>query len=321
MTTLIENLRRRSRLVQDMRAYFHRAGYTEVQAPCLIDIPSIEPHIDPLAVVNTQGAKRYLHTSPEYALKKLLGAGMGDCFSLGPCFRDEPNSPHHSPEFTMLEWYATHRNLVDLMDQTETFIKTIWNNAGRPRIEREGYNIDMEAPFSRATVSELFQQYMGLCPIELNTYEALAHAADSKKLRYSKTNTDFDSLFHQLFLNYIEPNIGRSRPAFVWGWPPSQAALACLSLETSPVALRFELYAGGLELANAFEELTDSDEQRRRFEGEQQERTELGKTVFPLDDDLLSALPLMPPTSGIALGVDRLIMLLLNVNCIEEVIA
>ena len=96
MTTLIENLRRSSRLVQDIRTYFHEAGYTEIQAPCWIDIPSIEPHIDPLVVVTNQGPKRNLHTSPEYALKKLLAAGIGDCFSLGPCFRDEPNSAHHS---------------------------------------------------------------------------------------------------------------------------------------------------------------------------------------------------------------------------------
>ena len=155
----------------------------------------------------------------------------------------------------------------------------------------------------------------------MNTYETLAHAANKQHLRHSKTTTDFDSLFHQLFLNYIEPKIGRSTPTFVWGWPPSQAALASLSLEAPHVALRFELYAGGLELANAFEELTDANEQRRRFEGEQRERTQLGKPVFPLDEALLSALPLMPPTSGIALGVDRLIMLLLNIDYIEEVIA
>ena len=321
MTTLIENLRRRSLLVQDIRTYFHEAGYTEIQAPCLIDIPSIEPHIDPLVVVNNQGAKRYLHTSPEYALKKLLAAGIGDCFSLGPCFRDEPNSAHHSPAFTMLEWYATNRNLIDLMDQTETFIKTIWNNAGRPQIQREGQTLNLDAPFIRTTVSDLFKEHLGLCPIDLNTYKTLAHAANKQHLRYSKTTTDFDSLFHQLFLNYIEPKIGRSSPTFVWGWPPSQAALASLSLEAPHVALRFELYAGGLELANAFEELTDANEQRRRFEGEQRERTQLGKPVFPLDEALLSALPLMPPTSGIALGVDRLIMLLLNIDYIEEVIA
>ena len=119
----------------------------------------------------------------------------------------------------MLEWYATNRNLIDLMDQTETFIKTIWNNAGRPQIQREGQTLNLDAPFIRTTVSDLFKEHLGLCPIDLNTYETLAHAANKQHLRHSKTTTDFDSLFHQLFLNYIEPKIGRSTPTFVWGWP------------------------------------------------------------------------------------------------------
>ena len=319
MSNRIENLRSRSRLVHSIRQYFHQKAYTEVHAPCLIEIPSIEPHIDPLRVVDIKGQTKYLHTSPEYSLKKLLADGLGNCFSLGPCFRDEPASDHHATEFSMLEWYSTGRSIFDLMDETETLIREVWRALGSPPIIREDSDIRIEDTFERRSVSSLFQAMVGLCPIELNTFERLEEKARENHLRFSQSCSDYDSLFHQLFLNHIEPNIGRTRPVFVWGWPTSQAALARLTTDEPVVALRFELYAGGLELANAFDELTDPEEQRRRFEQEQSERRQMNKTVFELDETLLSCLDRIPATSGIALGVDRLVMLLLNVGCISEV--
>ncbi len=319
MSDRIDNLRRRSRLVQSIRDYFHRRSYTEVQTPCLLKVPSIEPHIDPLLVVNGDGQKLYLHTSPEYSLKKLLAQGLGDCFSLGPCFRDEPTSDVREPEFTMLEWYSTGITLCELMDQTEDLIRSIWQESGAQPIIRDGATLTLESPFERRSISSLFQANVGLCPIELNTFELLVNGARARSLRFSQNCTDYDSLFHQLFLNYIEPTIGRECPTFVWGWPPSQAALARLTNEAPIVALRFELYAGGLELANAFDELTDAQEQRQRFEIEQAERKQMNKTVFELDEALLSCLDEMPRTAGIAMGIDRLVMLLLNVDRISEV--
>jgi elongation factor P--(R)-beta-lysine ligase len=319
MWNRIENLKQRSRLVQSIRVYFHERAYTEVQAPCVVDVPSIEPHIDPLRVLDGGGKIRYLHTSPEYALKKLLAKGLSDCFSLGPCFRDETASDHHATEFTMLEWYSTNRSLFDLMDETESLIRSVWQTLGSPEVVREGASLDLRDAFERRSVSSLFQSILGFCPIELSRFDLLEAKARETALRFSPNCNDYDSLFHQLFLNYIEPNIGKTRPTFVWGWPPSQAALARLSTENPIVALRFELYAGNLELANAFDELTDPKEQRRRFEQEQAERRQMNKTVFELDEALLSGLNMMPATAGIALGVDRLAMLLLNIDQISEV--
>lgn len=319
MSNRIENLRRRSGLVQSIRTYFHRRSYAEIQAPCLVAIPSIEPHIDPLPVMNGDGETLYLHTSPEYSLKKLLAQGIGNCFSLGPCFRDEPASDVHHPEFTMLEWYSTGRTLFQLMDETEDLIRSVWLASGAHPIIRDHTLLDLNAAFERRSISALFQSHIGLCPIELSSFEMLVRGAREKSLRFSEGFTDYDSLFHQLFLNYIEPNIGRERPMFVWGWPPSQAALARLTSEPPIVALRFELYAGGLELANAFDELTDAREQRQRFEIESAQRQQMNKTVFELDEALLSCLDDMPSTAGIAMGIDRLVMLLLNVHRISEV--
>jgi lysyl-tRNA synthetase class 2 len=219
----------------------------------------------------------------------------------------------------MLEWYSTNRSLFDLMDETESLIRSAWQTMGSPKVIRADSVLDFDGAFERRSVSSLFQTMLGFCPLEFDRYELLEAKAREASLRFSSNCGDYDSLFHQLFLNYIEPNIGNTRPVFVWGWPASQAALARLSTDEPAVALRFELYAGNLELANAFDELTDSQEQRRRFEAEQAQRRQMNKTVFELDEALLSCLDTMPATSGIALGVDRLAMLLLNIGQISEV--
>ena len=173
MRNRIENLKQRSRLVHSIRVHFHDRAYTEIQAPCVVDVPSIEPHIDPLQVLDDGGRTRYLHTSPEYALKKLLARGLGDCFSLGPCFRDEPSSDHHAAEFTMLEWYSTNRSLFDLMDETESLIRSVWQTLGSPEVIREGSSLDLEGDFERRSVSSLFKSILGFCPIELGRFDLL----------------------------------------------------------------------------------------------------------------------------------------------------
>ena len=219
----------------------------------------------------------------------------------------------------MLEWYADDSSLLDLMDQTEALIQTLWARLGYPSIERNGSTIDLSQPFKRMTVSEAFQRFTGLCPIECNSFETLRHAAQMKGLRYSDELTDYDDLFFQLMLNYVEPQLATDSPVFLWGYPSSQAALSRLDPEDERRALRFELYIGGLELANAFDELRCSTTQRLRFVSEQNQRTTLNKKVFPLDEALIDAVGHMPQTSGIALGVDRLLMLLTNESTIERV--
>ena len=318
MTRVIHNLPARGQIVRGIREFFHQRGYLEVETPCLIRIPSMEPHIDPFAVVDDDGYQ-YLRTSPEYALKKLLSEGLRNLFTLGPCFRNEPHSRLHHPEFTMLEWYASNRNLFELMDEAEDLIRALWEELDEPSITRNEYVIPLDQAFSRMSVSEAWIATLGFCPIEANTYQALASVARAHNLRFSSDHECYDTLFHQLFLNYVEPELGQTTPTFVWGWPASQAALARLSPDDPRIALRFELYAGGLELANAFDELTDPHEQKRRFKAEQSQRASDGKPVFPMDEELLDGLSEIPPTSGIALGVDRLVMLLLNAKSISEV--
>ena len=315
----LARLKSRSDLLWSIRQYFHSRSYLELDVPNLINIPSVEPHIDPFEVKDEQGQTRFLHTSPEYALKKHLGSGLKNVFYLGACFRNEPCSMLHSPEFTMLEWYTSDASLFDLMDQTEHLITSLWKGLGAPQLKREDTVISMTEPFRRTTVSEVFRETVGFCPIQSNTLAKLTADARRAQLRFSENCNSYDDLFHQLFLNYVEPHLMGPRPSFVWGWPESQAALAKLTNTEPQVALRFELYAGGLELANAFDELTDPVEQRRRFRIEQSQREALGKPIFDLDEELLLALDQIPQTAGIALGVDRLLMLLLNARDLEEV--
>jgi len=308
----------RGHIVRGIREFFHQRGYLEVETPSMIRIPSMEPHIDPFAVIAEDGY-HYLRTSPEYALKKCLSKGLRNLFTIGPCFRNEPHSALHHPEFTMLEWYASQCDLFELMDETEALIRSLWKQLGEPKIVRNDNDMILTQRFQRISVSDAWLDTLGFCPIASNTFQALAEAAKARNLRFSDDHGCYDTLFHQLFLNYVEPELGKTTPAFVWGWPASQAALAKLNPKDPRVALRFELYAGGLELANAFDELTDPHEQRRRFEAEQSERASNGSPVFPLDEELLNGLSEIPPTSGIALGVDRLVMLLLNAKSISEV--
>ena len=318
MPSFIERLESRAEIIRGLRHFFESNGYLEVETPCLIDIPSMEPHIDPFEVCGEAG-RYYLRTSPEYAIKKLLAKGVRNVFTLGPCFRDEPSSALHQPEFTMLEWYAAERTLQELMDETEQLIRHLWVALGHPKLEREAHEVDLAQPFGRVSMSELWKRELGFCPIEANTLSLLSEAANDRKLRFSRETNCYDALFHQLFLNHIEPCLARSGPTFVYGWPASQSALARLDPNDMRTALRFELYAGGLELANAFDELTDAAEQRQRLQAERTERAAMGKPIFPMDETFLAALPKIPSTVGIALGVDRLVMLLLNADDIREV--
>ena len=316
--TRLKHLPDRDLILRGIRAFFQQRGYLEVETPCLIDIPSMEPHIDPFFVVDGS-SHRYLRTSPEYAIKKLLSQGVENVFTIGPCFRDEPHSAHHHSEFTMLEWYATGATLFELMDETESLIRNLWSELGQPALFRGHHRLEIAQPFARISISDLWQQTVGFCPIEANTFGTLVELAKARKLRFTPEIDCYDTLFHQIFLNHIEPVLEQNGLTFVWGWPASQAALARLNSTDPRIALRFELYGGGLELANAFDELTDTEIQRERLLTEQQYRAAHGLPVFPIDEALLANLSKIPPTAGIALGVDRLVMLLLNARHISEV--
>ncbi len=267
-------------MLRASRAFFDARDFAEVQVPLRVPNPGMEPHLDAFIV-----GEAWLHTSPEYALKKALGQGLERVYSLGPAFRDEPASRTHSPEFTMLEWYEVGLDLPGLMDQTEALVGACAAVLSKPL-----------PSFERMRVREAFQRYAGVdpwaSPMPLGDY-------------------------FQCFLDEVEPRLPEA--CFLWGYPASQAALARIDPADPSTALRFELYLGGLELANAFDELTDPVEQRARFEREQAERRALGTVVYPIDEALLEALGRMRPTCGIALGFDRLLMWLFGAEDIAEV--
>lgn len=305
-----DHLRARARIIRAVRAFLDARDFVEIEAPVAVTSPGMEPHLDAFEL-RTAHPRRYLHTSPEYALKRLLGQGFTHIYSLGPCFRDEPPSRTHNPEFTMLEWYATGLDLPGLMDQTEALVRAAHHAAGGP--------VTLPAaPFERLTVRDAFTRYAHLDPWQHPTVEALRAAAKAAGHHVADGGT-WDNAFFQIHLDAVEPHLGKHRPTFLWGWPASQAALSRLDPDDPTVALRFELYAGGFELANAFDELIDPAEQRRRFQAEQAERRALGRAVLPIDEALLAALARMKPTAGIALGVDRLVMWLLGADHIADV--
>lgn len=312
-----QNLRQRARLLRAIRAFFDTRDFVEIEAPVLVHSPGLEPHLDAFEVKT--GTRRYLHTSPEYALKRLLGTtDLARIYSLGPCFRDEHASDTHSPEFTLLEWYETGLDLFGLMDQTEALIIECAGALGVEQITRDGAMVALDAPFERLSVQEAFTRYAGVDPWEHTTAQALKAAAIAAGQRVDTDSPAWDDVFFQIFLNAVEPQLGRERPVFLWGYPPSQAALARLDPEQPSRALRFELFAAGLELCNAFDELIDPVEQRRRFEIDLADRRDLGRPLYPIDEPLLEALAGMRPTCGIAVGVDRLAMLLLGVQRIDS---
>jgi lysyl-tRNA synthetase class 2 len=313
---LSSHLLRRNLLTAATRAFFTARGYTEVETPYAVPTPGEEVHLRSFATsfTTTAGAshKLWLHTSPEFAMKRLLASGSGPIFQLARVWRNEEGSALHAPEFTMLEWYRPDASLASLMDETEAYLRA----ALPPSITRDGNTISL-TPFERLTVAEAFRIHTGADVLATaNDAPALARDAQAK-LRHNET---WEDLFFRLLLERIEPHLGRSRPTFLTHWPASQAALAQRDPEDPRVALRFELYAGGLELANAFQELTDAAEQRARFIADRARRHAMHGEDWPLDEAFLQALPDMPPCAGIALGFDRLAMLASGANTIEQVL-
>ena len=299
-------LRRRGLLAAGVRAFFAARGFTEVETPYAVATPGEEVHLSAFATeqIAPDGGKRplFLHTSPEFAMKKLLAAGAGPIFQLARVWRNGEGSDLHAAEFTMLEWYQPGLSFVGLMDQTEALLRAVLP----PQVTCRGISSDL-AQFERLTVADAFTRYAGA--------DVLGTAGDAQSLAGQagerlREGESWEDLYFRLLLARIEPEIGRDRPTFLTHWPAAQAALARRDPNDSRVALRFELYVCGMELANAFEELTDPAEQRARFAADRARRAELGGQDWPLDQELLAALELgLPACAGIAMGFDRLAML------------
>jgi lysyl-tRNA synthetase class 2 len=285
----------RARIIQAVRLFFTKKGYLEVETPCLIRAPAPEIHID--AVGAGHG---FLQPSPELCMKRLLAAGYPRIFQICRCFRQAERGETHLPEFTMLEWYHEGTDYMGLMDECEEMIIDVSCAAGfGDKIRYEALEIDLRKPWHRIPLRDAFHQYASL---------SLEEALSSGR-------------FDEVMVAEIEPNLGFPRPTFLYDYPASLAALARLKKDDPRVAERFELYMAGLELANAFSELTDPQEQEARFQRDQERRRDLGKATYPLPEKFLKALPHMPESAGIALGVDRLAMLFCNEKSIDNVVS
>jgi lysyl-tRNA synthetase class 2 len=300
-------LRRRMLLVQAVRAFFTARGYMEVETPYAVAAPGEEVHLRAVPA-----GEKYLNTSPEFSMKKLLAGGSGPIFQLARVWRDEPHSPTHAPEFTMLEWYNLCPDLHALMDETEALLRAVLP----PVLTRDGRTISLEK-FERITVAEAFFRYVGADVLASEGDAPALAAAAGTRLRDGE---GWEDLFFRLLLERVEPELGRDSPSFLTHWPASQAALARRDPADARVAERFELFCGGMELANAFVELTDAAEQRARFLEDRARRRVLYGEDWALDEAFLAAVSKLPPCAGIALGFDRLAMLACGASRIGEVL-
>ncbi len=311
-------LRRRARLAAAVRAFFDARGYTEVETPYAVTAPGEDVHLRAFATerVGATGERRrlWLHTSPEFAMKRLLVGGAGRIFQLARVWRNNEGSDHHAAEFTMLEWYRPDATLAGLMDETEALLRAVLP----PTVGIGDAACDLSS-FQRLTVAEAFDRYASADVLATEGDAPGLAAAAGERLRDGE---NWEDLFFRLLLGRVEPAIGYGRPTFLTHWPASQAALARRDPADPRVAERFELFACGLELANAFVELTDAAEQRARFVADRARRHALnGADDWPLDEDFLAALAHgMPPAAGIALGFDRLAMLAAGTARIEQVL-
>lgn len=315
----MQRLRQRQHLQMRLRNWFVAEGFLEIEAPLLVPAPSPEVQFDP---VSTDSG--FLITSPEFQMKRLLVGGFEQIFALVPCFRGKEISPRHNPEFTMLEWYRANAPLEAITTDLERLLTVLLEDF--PESDPALKALDWTHPWPRVTVSAVFREqlHVELEPpggplLEAASLRAAAEAAGhGSGLEGAET---YEEVFFRLW-DQIEPQLGRQAPVFVHDWPLPLASLAQPCPEHPGFADRVELYLNGLELGNGFGELTDPDEQRRRFMQDLRNREHAGQPEVPLDEAFLQALAQgLPPSAGMAVGFDRLVMLITGASSIREVLA
>ena len=324
-TSRVAGIEARARVRRAVRSWFEGQGFLEVETPARVRSPGQEVHLQAIPA----GDERYLITSPEYHMKRLAAAGLPRIVQICRCWRGGERGSHHQPEFTMIEWYRVGASLDEIARDCEALVEVAaravghWPSvdvpAGRGREGKSG-KLAVQAPFERVTVREVLSRFAGIAlrgDESVDELRVLATHAGCK----SGTAATWDDIFFQIFLDRVETHLGRSRPTFMFDWPLPLAALARRKPGDPLTIERFELYAGGLELANAFGELCDPVEQRARFVAEAELRRQQGRAVYPIDEKLLAALAEMPPTCGVAMGFDRLVMLATGADSIRDVMA
>ena len=310
----IEIIKGRARIVSDIRHFFSQRHVLEVDTPILSRAAPTAPYLESfktefIPMGSIDKASYYLQTSPEFAMKVLLAGGSGSIYQIAKVFRNGERGRLHSPEFTMLEWYRPELNLEELMDEVAALLQTITSYSESVRF----------------SYKEVFSQYLNINVLVCSKDE-LQKLAIKKLPDFSGDfYLDRDGWLELLMSQVIEPELASlKKPVFIYNFPASQAQLAKVKLDndSEQVAARFELYAGGLEVANGYDELLDAKELRKRFEYDNQQRLKLGKAEMPIDEKLLAAMDLgLPPCAGVALGLDRLLMLAMNkesIDCVQN---
>ena len=312
-----EILEKRFEILKLIREFFWSHDFVEVEVPLLIKHPGQEPNISAIETIFHNEMKQefrgYLHTSPEYTMKKLLASGFTNIFYLGKTFRDEESfGGTHNPEFTMLEYYRTEADMFVLMDDLDYMLNFIIKNCSGI------FNFQFSI-FKRISMKDLWQKTININLDEYLTREKMWELCKEKK--YNVENPEsYEELFYRIFLQEIEPKLKDMGVVIVYNYPAKMASLSKLSEINPNYAERFEVYIDGLELANAFSELTDKDEQLRRLQAEQKERERQGKKVYEIDMEFIEAVGQMPKSAGIALGVDRLVQVLTSCQNIDNVL-
>ncbi len=326
-----QRLEARAALTRATRDWFLTRGFLEVETPALQPSPGMEPHLQAFETLlrderHGRPEPRYLHTSPELAMKKLLAAGLPRIFQMARVFRNGERSALHHPEFTMLEWYRAGALYRDLIEDCRGLLETASAVVGDPGALRRGdLQADPRADWTVLTVAEAFSRYAGIDLLattpdpsspDLGRLDAQARAIGHQ----ARAGDRWEDLYFRIFLDRIEPRLGVGAPTVLMDYPASMAALARLKPEDPRVAERLELYVCGVELANGFGELVDPAVQRSRFEADMALKQVLYGERYPIDEDFLAALSFVPPSAGMALGLDRLAMLVTGAERIEEVL-
>lgn len=306
------------------REFFWSKGFAETETPCAVRLPGQEPYLNPVPVTahDTAGAeyKFYLHTSPEFAMKKLLAAGYDKIFQIARCWRDcESFGGAHNPEFTMIEWYRTPGDCPAIMDDTEALFKFVGEKLGKKEVAYRGQTVAIDGVWERMSMKEVWQKYAGVNLDEFLETEKLRELARARG-HAADTGDAYEDIFYKIFLNEVEPKLGAEKPVFVYDYPARMCSLSRLCADAR-YAERFELYIAGLEVANAFGELADPAAQKRNLGADRERRAALGKDTWPVDPDFIAALAAgMGEAGGIALGLDRMVLLFTAARDINEVI-
>lgn len=319
-----ELLSARSEILRGIRDFFWSDNFLEIESPLIVKHPGQEPNIDVMSIAIQDNQKQkfegYLHTSPEYTMKKMLAAGFEKIFYLGKVFRNQESMKDlHHPEFTMAEWYRVGVTLDDLMDDVEKMSKALAERllVLYPQFEKTARRFVTEK-WKRITMRDLWLEVVSIDLDTIHTREEFVLIAKDRGYEVEHTE-QYEEIFYRIFLSEIEPKLVDMGLVMIYNYPASMASLSRLSPDKK-FARRVEVYIDGVELANGFEELTNADEQRVRFVGEQEERKQYGKPVYEIDEEFIEALRHTPESSGIALGIDRLVMALVGCKNVESVL-